>query len=1693
MGITPRHNQHRRYFRKRKDITCPRVLFRKHLLQALTSWQEDGEKLILLMDANECLETGQLAKDLIALGMHDAIKTRTNSPGPPTFQSGSKQIDGIWMSSDLLAQSASFLPLFVGVGDHRMALVDIPNDMLLGTLLKKISRATARRLQTKLPKSASKYQELLTSYVMEHKLLPKFRDIYVRQSVPLLPADQQELNRLDKTLADGMRHAEKKCRTLRMGELDFSPQLSKAKERVSVWNLVIKKLGGGKVSSSLIKRQAHKCGISKPLSITFSEAQRALKAAEEQHDAMRPQHEVLRDSYLAGRFQNATNKNDIRLANKVKRDLSIHRMKSEWRSIKRAVGKQNGGSVREIETVIDGEQVKCSTENEVVEAISENNVSRFNLTILTPLMRESMSTLLGYMAVTESAEEILNGSFIPPSGTDTYTVQMLDALKRPLPSAMAPTSESFGQIDTSITKEDFQDYWRKANERISSSWSQLHFGHYIAASKDDLLSEIHAIKLHIAVNTGHSFPRWKKGLTVMLEKTPGVILVEKLRAILLMEADFNFTNKLLFGCRLVHQAEKSGNLHPDADGSRKHRPCIATSLDNRLVHDIHRQQRLAGASASVDAAQCYDRMVHSFVSLVCQHLGMPQATIMAMLTTIQEMQFHLRTSFGDSNTFYGGKLPIPFQGTCQGNGAGPAIWLIVVSRILRNLQSEGHGMHFESAITKASLAIVAFCYVDDTTLGVTAKSHFESPEQIVTRLQSSIDCWSGSLTTTGGALKPIKCFWSIYYFIWKNGEPEYAKISHNPNLTVTVLDHSMEQTPIDRIDVDDAREMLGLWQCVSGKMTKQLEVLQEKVDIWTKSLQTGHISRNLAWKAYKGTICKSIDYVLPATTFKEEEMKNFHKALHTPILPALGANRNFPHLFRSVPSTFFGLDLFDSITEQGIHHIHTLLTHGMMPTRTGNLVRISIELLQLELGLPGCFFHHSYDIYGYLATESWVECLWRFTSKYTIVLENDDYVPLPMQRKNDEFLTTLFASLDPDPPSFRSLNRCRQYLQAYSLACITTGDGLQITQNAFNLVAPPACEQSKYKWTHQFPTIKDRTIWKKVLICLFGKYLRIPTPLGAWICESHKRQPWMYHRGSQVLYHQTDRGWHVFKSSQQYSLRHSQSMSRISVVPSAPEHLEVASTRKASPGSIIFEGSAPKLILPVTQRKTILATIKSWPNNWPFQHMQLIGNEIAFARCIEKGSIAACCDGSYMKELDANRGSTCLIMECQKTKQRFTICCQSPGTHANAYRAEMMGLYLAMCITHAFCLTYNIQSGHISLSCDNDGCLWRTAMTVPKVSHRQKHSDILRAIHFLKLQIPISWTFSEVKGHQDDFIQYEDLDRVSQLNVMCDAEAKRFLVTAIDQNASQPYKIPFQGWRCQVLSDWQTDEVGPAVRKCIGRQRARDHLSMNGRLPSSVFDLIQWDPIGDHLDSSPQLYRLWAIKHVSRFCATGKMMFAMKKWKDAKCPCCRLVTETTDHLSLCSDPDMETCFMDSVIDFSNWLEEHDCEPDLAKFFISYLSLRNKSTFSTLQGLPWKLYRIGAEIDYIRWHHVLEGKLPQSLYTLQANYLQEIGSRQNIKTWSASFVGGLLQILHTMWLHRCDVVHLREADGLKVQESQDLQNEIIQEYILGSYHLPTEDMHLLEPSLDELLALHGPEKKAWLDTIRIARQFHPSHS
>jgi hypothetical protein len=133
----------------------------------------------------------------------------------------------------------------------------------------------------------------------------------------------------------------------------------------------------------------------------------------------------------------------------------------------------------------------------------------------------------------------------------------------------------------------------------------MHFGHWKAAAQSPELSEIHSLYIEIAISLGYALPRWMKALMVMLEKKPSIILPDKIWAITLLEADFNGSNKLILGKRMMANAEEHGLCLPEAQGSHKFQNATGLAFNQRLVTDNSRQQNWPLAIASMDAAQCY--------------------------------------------------------------------------------------------------------------------------------------------------------------------------------------------------------------------------------------------------------------------------------------------------------------------------------------------------------------------------------------------------------------------------------------------------------------------------------------------------------------------------------------------------------------------------------------------------------------------------------------------------------------------------------------------------------------------------------------------------------------------------------------------------------------------------------------------------------------------------------------------------------------------------------------------------------------------------------------------------------------------------------------------------------------------------------------------------------------------------------
>jgi hypothetical protein len=138
------------------------------------------------------------------------------------------------------------------------------------------------------------------------------------------------------------------------------------------------------------------------------------------------------------------------------------------------------------------------------------------------------------------------------------------------------------------------------------------------------------------------------------------------------------------------------------------------TLAKTLFYNLVCQSRHPAGLSLVDAENCYNRIVHAIALLVCQSFGVPQEAIGSMLCTIQEMNFFLHTTYGDSNMVMGSRVDIKMQGLCQGNCAAPAGWAVVSTTILCTHKRKGHRMKIVGPVSKLNGHLAAVLYVDDT-------------------------------------------------------------------------------------------------------------------------------------------------------------------------------------------------------------------------------------------------------------------------------------------------------------------------------------------------------------------------------------------------------------------------------------------------------------------------------------------------------------------------------------------------------------------------------------------------------------------------------------------------------------------------------------------------------------------------------------------------------------------------------------------------------------------------------------------------------------------------------------------------------------------------------------------------------------------------------------------------------------------
>ncbi len=560
----------------------------------------------------------------------------------------------------------------------------------------------------------------------------------------------------------------------------------------------------------------------------------------------------------------------------------------------------------------DGVRKELSDRESIEAACIEENNTRFMQSYGTDFTQSPLVDQVGLLGDRQAADDILAGTYDPPSELSKYTRLLVNALRMP------KSVWDLQPMTTTVTTEENSTAWKKQKERTASEPDGLHFGHYKTAAQDPFLSSLDALIRSLPYTYGFAPKLWRQITDVCIPKKAGVLDVELMRTIQLMHSEANMNNKKL-GREVMANAESAGSMVSEQYGSRKQRRAIVAALDKRLTIDLCRGKRVACGYCVNDAKSCYDRILHSVASLALRRLGCPASAARSMLLTLQAAPHRIKSAYGLSKDFYGAG-DMPLQGIGQGNGAGPTIWAAVSVPLIEMLKSAGYGAELVSVVSREAATLSCYAFVDDCDVIQVARSTEISGEEVIQQLQAAMNIWDGGLRATGGALVPRKSFWYLLDYTWENNLWKSKSIEDLDEIPINILDPNGIETNLQQLEVTEARETLGIYLSLNGDDSEQAAQLRKKTETFADCLRTGYIAKGDAWYCLQFSFMKTIEYPLEFCCLNQKQWEHVMAPLLLANLPKCGIVRTFPRTVVYGPKQFYGLGIRNPWVLQILRH-----------------------------------------------------------------------------------------------------------------------------------------------------------------------------------------------------------------------------------------------------------------------------------------------------------------------------------------------------------------------------------------------------------------------------------------------------------------------------------------------------------------------------------------------------------------------------------------------------------------------------------------------------------------------------------------------------------------------------------------------------------------------------------------------------
>ena len=1666
------YEQHRRYLSEQEDIRDPITVFDDDLSALIDIWKTQDEEIILGLDCNDDVRNCKLVKLLQDINVVETITSIHGRSGPATQQTNTtrKPIDGIWTTDDRYPTRAGYLTFGEGVtSDHRLVWTDIPIFSFYGISTPKTKKRPARRLRSDDPRLVLKYTTAVHSYFMHVDLYRQLDELYKYEEWN--DELEKEYNRILKLSNRIKQMAEKTLKKLRMGEVEWSPIIQALRNKIDLYLCVIKRKKGGRVCRKLLCRKEKKAGIYDTAKLSLEEAVRAFKDTFNLYKTAKKEDKELRDKFMEQLCESRATNNNTNKESEMKKMKNIANQRRVARHINRTrAKKQRTATLKIFKNNPEGGVIECFSKLEVEDACIKENYSRFTQNADTPFLQPPLSHDIGFLAETDKANDILQGTYTPPEDTDQFTKLLIQELKMPL------CIKDSSPLSDQITPEDNAIAWRKQKENISSNG--LHFGHHKSNATFPPLNAFDAKLRTIPYKYGFAPNSWREITDVEILKKAGVFEVELMRTIQLLDSQFNMNNKKL-GRDLMKKAEHHGLIAKEQAGSRKSHQAVLAALNKRLTMDLLRQKKQPGAIVSNDAKSCYDRVSHNVAILAMRRLGAPQGAVTSMFRTFQKAIHKVRTAYGDSTlTYSSAENHVPLQGIAQGNGCAPTGWVCISTPLINALRAAGYGALLLSALTVSIIAFVCYAFVDDTDLVHTSRGNHFRGTGLIPEVQQALNYWEGVLRATGGAIVPKKTFWVLFEFYWRKNKWQLATSDDIPG-DLYVHDAHQTRTKLRRSKVDVGEETLGIFMSADGSEREEVTKLRKKSVEFADWIKSAHLRPEEAHYALKSIFSKTIEYPMAAICVNRRDWDHIMAPAISAGLTQMGICSKFPRKVVFGPWQYQGLDLVDPYYWQYFTHVRTILQEGMKQSLTGQLIRSTIEQFRLETGYTGRLTEIPDEVINITTDRIWIKETIKFMKSVNMQLTDpvDDFTT---PRAHDMAIMQGFYEAGYRGHTLYILNICRLKCHALTLTDITTGEGTAIRETSWR-GEEDLIQTFERDWPRSPPVLpKDWIrVWQQALLQTFGLRqqglsMRLSKPLGDW--KGEENQYWIMRHKMNIIYLQDDQGWRRYRRTR--NTRNARKYNFIGYVSNLPEGTDFA-TGNCQGNLIEFTGAFTNWHTPSRIPKDITEARAQLPGNakWAIAQLTVPNHIDHVISSIIQGKAIVVSDGSYKEGF----GTSAFVLG---TFIDFFLGVNLvPGvpSYHSAHRAELAGIIGGLTLIKLVCQVYNITSGKVTLGLDGQNAMNRAEQDESFGS--MADWDLIKVAHFIISELPIDCNWRWIQGHQDDDKSFEELDEWAKMNVVMDTTAKNYWHHCKVVN-KQPFKQHLYGeqwsvhWNLRKLSKFHL----PLIYSEHQGDITRDFWIDSGHFRKSNIHSPDWNALASPMKQLPFHRRVWLVKHIVGMTGVNRWRYRWKQQQSNQCPICFTDDETTEHVILCKDERVNDQWKNSIAALELQLDKLGTPRTILNTIVQQLLLwrdpNHSVTGEQIQSIIEQQTKVG-------WKNFLYGRVVPAW---QHEHTKLVPSKNGYKSkrWLTQLIRKLWNVAWDLWEHRNGITHSADHPW-RIEERNITADKIREQYYLGTTTLLRKDHHRLSRPQEELLALDHDEQTKWLQSVVASRK------